>query len=68
MRHNFVFIIHVGKAKDKIQLSIFYFHKICDVSLFAKDIVKLLSDFTNRTGLKSNVIISYAILLLDILP
>ena len=67
-RDNFVFTIHVGKEKYKIQLSIFYFHKICDISLFAKDIVKLLSNFTNRTVLKSNVIISYAILLLDILP
>ena len=44
LKHNFEFIMHIGKEKYKLRLIyvLFYFHKISDGLPFTKGIVKLL--------------------------
>ena len=52
LKHNFEFIIYLGKEKYKLRQTMFFFHKISDVLPFIKSVVKLLSTFTNRIILK----------------
>ena len=70
MKHNLEFVMHLGKEKYKIRLInvLFYFHKISDVSFaFYERHCQAPVKFYKQNYHKSNAIISYTILLLNIL-